>query len=329
MRTIVAPQYGPPEVLQHRDAPEPKPAAGEILIAIRATSVTVADVRIRAFRVPKALRIPARLALGLRRPRNPVLGAEIAGVVEAVGTGTNRFSVGDEVFAACLSRFGGYAEKICLKETGPVSLKPKNLGFEESAVLPVGGTTALHYLRRMGVGRGSRLLVYGASGSVGSYAVQIARHLGAEVTGVCSAGNGQKALALGAAQVWDYAQPLPEGRSGFDAVLDAVDKAPFAFCLSHLKPGGVYANATDPLPSWAMLRARFRVGGKRIRLVLGEGNAKAAEDMETLRRLSEAGEVRPLMDKTYPFEEIVAAHRYVDGGHKAGNVAVTLSRGIS
>jgi NADPH:quinone reductase-like Zn-dependent oxidoreductase len=328
MKAVVCVRYGPPEVLEFKDLGKPVPREDEILVRIRATTVTVADVRVRGFRVPKSFWLPARLALGLFRPKCQVLGAELAGVVESVGGKVSLFKPGDEVFALGTGPgnaldFGCYAEYRCLPENSVVAHKPNNLSFEEAAAVPVGARTALHYLRKARLGPGKSVLVYGASGSVGSYAVQLAKHFGAGVHGVCGAANAELVLSLGAERVFDYAKAgFADELETYDAIFVAIDKFPFSECMKRLKPGGTYLNVTAPLKSLPMLVASLP-GGKR-KIFTGETIPREKEDLLFLKGLLEAGRIKPVIDKTFPFERIADAHRYVDQGHKRGNVAVTI-----
>lgn len=326
MKAIVCMKYGSPEVLEFRDVEKPFPKDGEILVKVAATSVTVADCRVRSFTVPPSFWLPARLALGLTRPRRPILGVELAGTVESVGRHVKRFQAGDKVFAATLLGFGAYAEYKCLSEDGPVCIMPSNVGFTEAAVLPVGARTAMHYLKKAGIGKGckkgGKILVYGASGSVGSYAVQLARHFGAEVTGVCSTANLEMVKALGADTVIDYTREDFSTRAGnYDVVFEAVDKSDFAACMRVLKPDGTYVNITQPLPGPAMIWEKLRT---RRKILLGENSMETAEALMEIKDLVEADQLKAVIDRCYPFDKMIEAHHYVDQGHKKGNVAITV-----
>lgn len=328
MKAVVCMKYGPPEVLEFREVEKPVPKDDELLVKVSATTVTVADIRVRSFTVPPSVWLPARLALGLTRPRHPILGVELAGTVEAVGGQVKRFKAGDRVFAATLSGYGAYAEYKCIREDGPVCLMPSNAGFAEAAALPIGARTAMHYLKKAGIGgiggtgKGRKILVYGASGSVGSYAVQLARHYGAEVTGVCSTANLEMVKALGAATVIDYSREDFSARpETYDVVFDAVDKCGFAACMRALKPDGTYINVTAPLPGPAMIWAKLTT---RRKLLLGQSSAETAEALVEIKDLVEAGKLKAVMDRSYLFDRMIEAHRYVDQGHKKGNVAITL-----
>ncbi|MCA9959988.1 MAG: NAD(P)-dependent alcohol dehydrogenase [Anaerolineales bacterium] len=321
MKAVVYEKYGAPSVLQFKDVPKPVPAENEILIKVQATTVTVADVRARSFTVPLSVWLPARIMLGIRKPRHRILGAELAGEVESVGRGVKRFKQGDPVFAAALSSFGAYAEYICLPEDTAVSLKPSNLTFEEAAALPIGARTALHYLRKANIQPGQKVLIYGASGSVGTYAVQLAKYFGAEVTGVCSTANVALVKSLGADKVIDYTvEDFASTGEVYDVIFEAVDKSSFAACMKVLKKDGIYLNVTVPLPTLQMVWAK--INGRN--LALGENSPETAVDLTFLKELVEAGQLKPVIDRSYPFAQIAEAHNYVDKGHKKGNVVITI-----
>ena len=323
MKAVVCPVYGPPEVLKITEIERPVPKANEILVKVHATSVTVADVRVRGFNIPASYRIPARFVLGFRRPKKPVLGAELAGEVVETGASVDRFKAGDHIFAATpLANFGAYAEYICLPENGSVALKPSNITFEEAAVVPIGGVTALHYLRKAKICPGQKILIYGASGSVGTYAIQIAKTFGAHVTAVCSGANGEIVRSLGADIVLDYTKKEYAAELGmYDVILIAVDKIPFELCNRALKDHGIYLNVTAPMMSLAMIRTKMTT---KKTIVVGEGAPETPEPIGELRKMLEAGTLTPVIDRTYPLEQIVEAHRYVDTGRKRGNVVITL-----
>jgi NADPH:quinone reductase-like Zn-dependent oxidoreductase len=327
MKAVVCEKYGPPEVLKLGELEKPVPQDNEILVKIYATTVTMADIRIRGFRVPPSFWLPSRLMLGVFKPRQPILGAEMAGVVEAVGKDVTFFQPGDQVYALGIGtgnalNFGCYAEYKCLPEDGAVAHKPKNLSFQESAAVPVGARTALHYLRKASIKPGQKVLVYGASGSVGSYAMQLAKHLGAEVTGVCSAANARLVRSLGATHIVDYTQAgFTKEFGSYDVIFIAIDKFSFSACVKHLKPDGVYLNVTAPVKSLPMRLASFS-GNQKI--CAGEMIPRQKEDLVYLKELLEAGKIKPVIDRTYPLEQIVEAHRYVETGHKKGNVVIAI-----
>jgi NADPH:quinone reductase-like Zn-dependent oxidoreductase len=322
MKTVVCPKYGPPEVLALKDGAMPICQDNEILVNIKATTVVQADVRCRGFRVPLSFWIPARLALGVIRPKRPVLGTELSGVVEEVGRNVKRFKPGDDVFALTGHDGGCYAEFRCVHEGGIIALKPKGLSFEEAAVMPMGGLTALYFLRKGNLRSGQKVLVYGASGSIGTYAVQLAKNLGAEVTGVCSTANLEMVKSLGADKVIDYTkEDLAKQGVIYDVILDAVGKSPYSSCVKSLKNGGAYLTVVGAPALSLRMKWSSMITGKR----LGGGVMSArSEDLDFLKELVEAGKLRPVIDRSYPMEDIVEAHRYVDKGHKRGNVAITV-----
>jgi NADPH:quinone reductase-like Zn-dependent oxidoreductase len=303
MRAVVCTRYGPPEVLQLRDVPKPTPRRGEVCIKIFATSVTASDCIVRAFNIPRRLKLPMGAVLGFRRPRNPILGLVLAGVVESVGRDATKFKPGDQVYAFTAFRFGAYAEYECLPETAIVALKPSNASHEEAAAIPYGGLLALHFLKQANVESRRRVLVYGASGAIGTSAVQLAKHFGADVTGVCSAANLELVRSLGANAVIDYTKDdFTRNGARYDLVFNAVGKRKAMLQADgSLTPGGRHITVDDNSPTMR------------------------AEDLAFLTELVESGRLRPVIDKSYPLEQIVEAHRYVDAGHKKGNVVVRVS----
>ncbi|MHC4777172.1 MAG: NAD(P)-dependent alcohol dehydrogenase [Planctomycetota bacterium] len=305
MKTVSFSRYGPPEVLQVTELKKPVPRDGEVLIKIHATTAHVGDTIIRRGKHPDStfFTVMLRLIWGVTGPRRPILGMELAGVVEETGVAVTRFQRGDRVFASTFSaKFGAYAEYKCLPETGIIAPMPDNMSFEEAAALPGGAQTALKHMRKASIERGQEVLIHGASGSVGSYAVQIAKHFGASVTGVCSTSNVEWVAELGADQVIDYTkEDFAGGGKTFDVVFDAVAKAPTSKCRSVLKEGG------------------------RFLSVFGSVGPEKAEDLVFLKDLAEAGKLQTFIDRRFTLDEIVEAHRYVDRGHKKGNVAITVA----
>lgn len=325
MKAIVANKYGGPEVLQLKEIEKPVPGDEEILVRVLATTVNAGDSRMRSFNVPPLMWIPARLTLGLRGPKNPVYGMELAGEVEAVGPGVTRFKPGDQVIASTFEDgYGAHAEYRSLREDAAIVIKPESMTFQEAATLPISGNTALHFLRSGNVGPGQKVLIYGASGAVGTFAVQIARSLGAEVTAVCSAGNAALARALGAHHVIDYGQEdFTQNGEIYDAIFDTVGKITFAQVESSLKPGGAYMSTGIAMPALENRRAS-RSGGKRV---FGGTALPTTEGLEVLGQFAESGQLRPVIDRCYPLEDTAEAHRYVDTGRKRGNVVISLENG--
>ena len=303
MKAIVATKFGTADVLQLQHIEKPTPKDKEILVKVVATTVSAGDIRMRSLDVPPLFWLPARLTLGFTKPKNPIYGMELAGEVEAVGKNVTRFKTGDPVFASTLAeRFGAYAEYKCLPEDGLVLPKPHNMTYQEAAAVPIGGPTALRLLRKGNIQRGQKVLIYGASGSVGTYAVQLARYYGAEVTGVCSTTNLAMVKSLGADRVIDYTQ---EGFSTrlerYDAIFDAVGKFPKSVYTEALVPNGRY-------------------------ITIAKLNTKqSAEELSVIKKLIEAGEIRAVIDRCYPLEQAAEAHRYVESGHKKGNVVLTVA----
>src|SRR5881392_59074 len=297
MKAIVCTKYGPPTVLQAKEVDKPTPKDDQVLIRVRATTVTSGDVRLR-----KADPFLIRLFFGLLKPRKPILGSDLAGEVEAVGKGVRRFKPGDRVFG-----LGGrtYAEYTCLTEKGPRALKPTNTSFEEAAAIPWGAGCSLYFLRRGGIRAGQRVLIYGASGSLGTAAVQLAKYLGAEVTAVCSTTNLELVKSLGADKVIDYTREdsISSGEL-YDFILDAVGRRKSSKlqlqCKNALAQGGKYVSVDGGMP-WPR-----------------------AEYLVRLRQMIEEGRFRAVIDRCYPLEQIVEAHRYVDKGHKKGNVVIAV-----
>jgi NADPH:quinone reductase-like Zn-dependent oxidoreductase len=323
MKAIVYKKYGPPDVLFQKEVEKPVPKDDEILIKIKATTVTVADIRARGFSVPPAFWLPARIALGFKQPKKEILGMELAGEVESVGKNVKRFKQGDQVFAASLQEFGAYAEYKCLPENGPVVLKPNNITYEEAAAIPIGARTALHFLKKANIRSGQKVLIYGASGSVGSYSVQIARYFGANVTAVCSTSNLEWVKALGVDTVIDYTvEDFSSTGKRYDIIFDTVGKSSFSDCMKVLNREGTYINLTVLVPGFQMIRAKWKSG---IKLILGQNVPETADALLFLKELVEAGELKVPVDRYYSMDEIVEAHRYVEKGHKKGNVVVSLT----
>jgi NADPH:quinone reductase-like Zn-dependent oxidoreductase len=322
MKAIVYTQYGPPEVLRLAEVEKPVPRDDEVLIRVHASTVTAADFRCRSFTVPLSFWIPARLFLGIVRPKRPILGAELSGEIVETGKDVTRFKTGDQIFSATIGRFGGYAEYTCLPETGVIAPKPANMTYEEAAAVPIGARAALHFLKKANIKSGQKVLVYGASGSVGTFAVQLAKYYGAEVTAVCSGSNLELVRSLGADKAIDYTtEDFTAQGEIYDVVFVAVDKVSFTDCMKALKPKGIYLNATTPVRT---PRMRWTALTSDKTIVTGEHPSEEADDLVFLKGLIEKEVLRSAIDRRYPLEQIVEAHRYVDQGHKKGNVVITI-----
>jgi len=289
MKAIVATRYGSPEVLQLQQVEKPAPKDNELLIKVHATTVTAGDCRMRSFTVPPLFWLPARITLGFTKPKHPIYGMELAG---------------DQVFASTLTEnFGAYAAYKCLPENGMLAIKPANMNYEEAAAVPIGGTTALRLLRKGNIQRGQKILIYGASGSVGTYAIQLAKFFGAEVTGVCSTANLEMVKSLGADQVVDYTkEDFSSREQRYDIIFDTVGKFPKSKYSKVLAPNGTCVTIA-------------RLDTK-----------ESMENLIFIKDLIETGKIKAVIDRCYPLEQMVEAHRYVDSGHKQGNVVITVEQ---
>jgi NADPH:quinone reductase-like Zn-dependent oxidoreductase len=310
MKAIICPAYGPPEVLRLTEVERPTPAADEVCIKVHATAVTASDIFIRGSKIPLRYRVPMRLMIGVTRPRKSIIGLVLAGEIESVGQRIRRFAPGDQVYGITCFGLGAYAEYKCMRETdsnqdGCLALMPANLTYEEATVAAYGGLLALQYVEKGSVQRGQRVLIYGASGTTGTTAVQYARYLGADVSAVCSTANVELVKSLGADRVIDYTkQDALDPGERFDLVLDAVGRRKTSTlkqaCRKALSSGGAYVSIDD---------GRLAPDSARL---------------DRMRQLVEAGHIRPVVDRCYPFEEMAEAHRYVGLGHKRGGVAITV-----
>ena len=322
MKAIVCTRYGPPEALQLREVEKPTPRDNEVLIRVYAATVTKGDCELRSLKLPLLWKLLLRIGFGIRAPRKKILGQELAGEIELVGTTVTLFKKGEQVFANTGLHLGAYAEYDCLPETGLIATKPTNMTYEEAAAVPVGGLHALQYLRKANIQSGQKILINGAGGSIGTVAVQLAKYYGAEVTGVDSAEKLDMLRSIGADHVIDYArEDFTKNGEKYDVIFDTVGKSSYSRSLRSLKENGFYLLGNPVLLQ--MIRAPW-TSRRSSRRVVGRMEPYRIEDLTLLRELIEAGQIRSLIDRRYPLEETAEAHRYVDTGQKTGNVVITV-----
>ena len=330
MKAVVYTKYGPPEVLRLKEVEQPSPNDNEILIRVYATPVNYGDlvtrnfknISIREFHMPLLFLLPTKISFGLNKPNRTILGSELAGMVEKVGKNVSKFKPGDQVFGYVGQSMGANAEYLCMSEDGMVGIKPANMTYEEAACVPYGGIMALSHLRKVDVKKGHKVLVNGASGGIGSLAVQIIKYYGAEVTGVCSTPRVNYVKALGADKVIDYTkEDFTETGETFDLIYDILGKSSFSRCKKSMKPSGRYLLASFKTGKILQMLGTSIIGKKKVICAMG---SEKQEDMLLLKELVEAGKIKSIIDKRFPLEQTAEAHRYVEEGHKKGNVVITL-----
>lgn len=321
MKAIVCTKYGPPDVLQLKEVDKPSPKPNEVLIKIHTSTVTTGDCRIRSFTFASWFWLPGRIMFGITKPRKEIPGWELSGEIESTGKNVTQFKKGDKVFGYSKGvSFGGTnAEYKCLSQDRIVTIDLSRISYEDAAVLPVGGLTALYLLRKANVEVGQKVLIYGASGSVGTYAVQLSKYYGAEVTGVCSSRNFELVKSLGADTVIDYTkEDFTKNGLTYDVIFDAVSKISFHRCKDSLQKNGAYLTV-----DWPFLQRVWTSITSEKRILFGM-STDSNEDLIFLKELVEKGKLKPVIDRSYPLEEAVEAYRYVDQGHKKGNVIITV-----
>lgn len=331
MKAIVYKEYGSPDVLHLEEITKPIPKDNEVLIRNHATTVNFGDLMARNYKAISPGRfnmlflfwLMGKISFGINRPKTNILGNEFAGEVEAVGSAVTRFKPGDRVFGCRGQNMGAYAEYICIAETGVLAVVPSHMSYEEAAVVPYGATMALHLLRKVNLRPGQKVLINGASGGIGSAAVQIAKHFGAEVTGVCGTPRLEFVNALGADHVVDYTvEDFTQNGETYDLIFDILGKSDFARCKNALKPNGILLCASFKMKQLMQMVWTARSGkGKRVICAIAPGSL---EDLNSAKELMEAGKIKAIIDRCYPMEQAAAAHRYVEEGHKKGNVVITL-----
>lgn len=331
MKAIILTAYGSPDVLQFQEVAKPAPKDNEVLIKVAATSVNYGDILARNFKevTPQDFNmlfffwLMTKFAFGFSKPNIHILGSEFSGEVEAVGKAVKSFKPGDPVFGYVGQAMGAYAEYICVPETGVLALKPANMSFEEAAVVPYGAIMALDLLQKMNLQPGQKVLINGASGGIGSAAVQIARHFGAEVTGVCGTPRLEFVKSLGAAKVIDYTkEDFTQNGETYDLIFDILGKSSFSRCKNVLKPNGRYLLASFKMKQLVQMLWTSLTGGKKVICAIAPGSV---ESLRQVKELIEAGKIRAIIDRRFPWEQIAEAHRYVENGHKKGNVVIVVS----
>jgi NADPH:quinone reductase-like Zn-dependent oxidoreductase len=325
MKAIVCTKYGSPEKLQIKEVEKPTPKGSEVLIKVFATTVTVGDCEIRKFKFHTWLWLLARITFGFRGPRKKILGQELSGEIETVGKDVKLFRKGDKVFARTGFGLGAYAEYKCLPEDGVMAIKPKNMTYEEAAAVPIAGLEALHFLRKGNIQRGQKVLIVGAGGSIGTFGVQLAKYLGAEVTGVDSTGKLDTMRSIGADYVIDFTQEdIIKSNKTYNVIFDVIGKSSFSGSVRSLKQNGRYLLGNPGLSQ--MIQGRWTSMRSSKKVISGVASQKP-ENLAFLRELIESGKIKSVIDRCYPLEQIVEAHSYVETGQKKGNVVITVDMG--
>ncbi|HEX8228961.1 MAG TPA: NAD(P)-dependent alcohol dehydrogenase [Chloroflexia bacterium] len=328
MKAIVWTKYGPPDVLQLQEVAKPIPKDNQVLIKICATTVTAGDCDIRRLKLPVLFQLAIRLYLGLKKPKRiTILGQELAGEIEAVGKDVTRFRKGDQVFAWTGFWLGAYAEYTCLPEKGVLTIKPSNITHEEAATLPVGGLEAVYFMRRANIQSGQKVLINGASGSIGTFAIQLAKYFGADVTGVASTGKLDFIRSLGADHVIDYTrEDFTRNGQTYDVIFDVIGKSPFSRSIKALTQNGRYLISSPRLSQRLLARWISRRSSKQVISWADRSASGTREDLDFLKELVEAGKIKPVIDRRYPLEQTAEAHRYVERGLKKGNIVITVDQ---
>ncbi|HEX7556586.1 MAG TPA: NAD(P)-dependent alcohol dehydrogenase [Leptolinea sp.] len=330
MKAIVYTEYGSPEVLQVKEVTKPVPGDNDVLVRVRATSVNYGDLTARNFKnipprdfnMPFLIWIFAKLSFGLSNPKNAILGSEFAGEIESTGKNVTKFNPGDPVFGYLGERMGAYAEYVCVPEDGVLAIKPINLSFDEAASIPYGAIMAYHLLKKVNVHDGQKVLINGASGGIGSAAVQIAKFTGAEVTGVCATPRLEYVKLLGADKVIDYTkEDFTQNGVSYDLIFDILGKRPFSQCKNSLKPEGILLYSSFKMRHLFDMLRTSKSTGQRAICAIAPGSL---EDLLAVKELIEAGKIKTIIDKQFPMEQAAEAHRYVEQGLKKGSVVITF-----
>ena len=322
MKAIVCPKYGPPEVLQYQDVETPTPKANEVRIKIHTATVTAGDCELRGFYIAKWIRIPMGIYMGFRKPKTPILGMELAGEVDAIGKDVNNFKVGDRIFGTPGMNFGAYAQYTCFGSNECITTIPDEVSYEDAVTIPVGGANGLHFVRKSNIQAGEKVLLNGAGGSIGTYAIQLAKSLGAEITAVDSAEKLDMLKTIGADHVIDYrTEDFTQNGVQYDVIIDIVGKSDYSNSLKSLKKNGRYILGNPTLNG--MFRSMFtnRMSDKKVIWALADN---LVENLDYLKSLLAKGELKAVIDKRYPLEEVPTAHHYVEEGHKAGHLVINI-----